>query len=187
MPIKVKIDPSISAEEAIAETKAAPDAVISLEVRKSLDGKIMILDHMHLDIILDTAQSKITTFPKKELTDEVYGFQSKYFKFLSQKGVILPESIQAGNVFGSLEATYPAPADEGVNGTQVVLISTKAFLDKQTPAFEAQEFIENEIDDHLVDPTPEDSTKLGEVPQEPKKGSITPSRIRRYLSGFGYY
>jgi len=69
----------------------------------------------------------------------------------------------------------------------VVLISTKKFLDKQTPAFEAQEFIENEFDDYLIDPTSEDSTELGEVPEEPKKGSITPYRIRRYLSGYGYY
>ena len=76
MPIKIKIDPDATAEEAIAETQPKPDAVVSLEVRKTLDGKIMILDHMHLDIVLDTAQSKITTFPKEELTDEVYGFQS---------------------------------------------------------------------------------------------------------------
>jgi len=187
MSIKLKIDPKISPEEADKATKPVPDAVISLEVRKTIDGKIMILDHMHLDIILDTVQSKIMTFPKKELTDEIYGFQNKYFKFLIKQGVILPESIQAGNVFGSLEAKYPAAVDEGVNSTQIVLISTKQFLDKQTPALEAQEFIENEIDDHLVDPSSEDSTKLGEVPEEPKKGSITPSRIRRYLSGYGYY
>jgi len=187
MSIKIKIDPDATPEEAVTETQPVPDAVISLEARKTLDGKIMILDHMHLDIILDTAQSKITTFPKEELTDEVYGFQSKYFKFLTQAGVILPESIQAGNVFGSLEATYPEAVDEGVSSTQVVLVSTKRFLDKQTPAFEAQEFIENEVDDHLVDPNPGDSTELGEVPEEPKKGSITPSRIRRYLSGYGYY
>tara|TARA_R110002072_G_scaffold155459_4_gene305781 strand:+ start:252 stop:815 length:564 start_codon:yes stop_codon:yes gene_type:complete len=187
MPIKIKIDPDATAEEAIAETEPRPDAVISLEVRKTLDGKIMILDHMHLDIILDTAQSKITTFPKEELTDEVYGFQNKYFKFLTQDGVILPESIQAGNVFGSLEALFPEAVEEGVSSTQIVLLSTKKFLDTQTPAFEAQEFIENEVDDYLVDPNPSDSTELGEVPEEPKKGSITPSRIRRYLSGYGYY
>jgi len=187
MPINIKIDPDISAQDAIEETEPVLDAIISLEARKTLDGKIMILDHMHLDIVLDTTINKITTFPKEELTDEIYGFQNKYFHFLSQAGVVLPESIQAGNVFGSLEAEYPKAIDEGVNATQVVLLSTKQFLNKQSPALEAQEFIENELEDHLVDPTPEDSTKLGEVPQEPKKGSITPYRIRRYLSGYGYY
>jgi len=187
MPINIKIDPDIAASDAIEETKPVLDAIISLEARKTLDGKIMILDHMHLDIVFDTAKKKITTFPKEQLTDEIYGFQNEYFKFLANQGAILPGSIQAGNVFGSLEATYPIAIEEGVNSTQVLLISTKQFLDKQSPAFEAQEFIENELEDHLVDPTPEDSTKLGEVPQEPKKGSITPYRIRRYLSGYGYY
>jgi hypothetical protein len=52
---------------------------------------------------------------------------------------------------------------------------------------ETQEFIESEVDEMALDPTPEDSTELGEVPEEPKKGSITPYRIRRYLSGYGYY
>jgi hypothetical protein len=187
MPINIKIDPNITPEEAAQASRPAPDAIISLEVRKTIDGKIMILDHLHLDIVLDTSQSKITTFPKKELTDEIYGFQNNYFNFLTQAGIILPESVQAGNVFGSLEAAYPEAVDEGVNSTQVVLLSTKQFIDKQSPSLEAQEFIENELEDHLVDPTPEDSTKLGEVPQEPKKGSITPYRIRRYLSGYGYY
>ena len=187
MPISIKIDPDIRDRYAGEETKPVLDAIISLEARKTVDGKIMILDHMHLDIVLDTAQSKITTFPKDQLTDEIYGFQNNYFKFLTNQGVILPESIQSGNVFGSLEAKYPHAIDEGVNATQVLLISTKKFLDEQSPALEAQEFIENELEDHLVDPTPEDSTRLGEVPEEPKKGSITPSRIRRYLSGYGYY
>ena len=35
MPIKINIDPDISAEEAVAETQPSPDAIISLEVRKT--------------------------------------------------------------------------------------------------------------------------------------------------------
>ena len=31
-----------------------------------------------------------------------------------------------------------------------------------------------EEEDHLTEPTPEDSTPLGQVPQEPRKGSIMP-------------
>jgi arabinogalactan endo-1,4-beta-galactosidase len=187
MPIKIKIDPDISAEDAAAATKPTPDAIISLEVRKTLDGKIMILDHMHMDIILDPVQKKITVFPKNELSDEVYSYQSSYFKFLTNEGIILPETVQSGHVFGSLEGVYPDAIQEGVDSAQVILYSTKQFIDKNSPALEAQEFIENEFDDYLIDPTPEDSTRLGEVPQEPKKGSITPYRIRRYLSGYGYY
>ena len=187
MPIKIKIDSDISTEDAISATKPTPDAIISLEVRKTLDGKIMILDHMHMDIVLDPVLKKITVFPKNELSDEVYSYQSSYFKFLTNAGIVLPESVQAGNVFGSLEGIYPDAIQEGIDSAQVILYSTKQFLDKHSPALEAQEFIENEFDDYLIDPTSEDSTELGEVPEEPKKGSISPSRIRRYLSGYGYY
>jgi len=190
VPIKIKIDPDATPEEleARAEAEKEPEVPrISLEVRKTLDGKIMILDHMYVDIILDTAQRKITVFPKKEITDETYSYQNNYFKFLINDGVVLPESVQVGNVFGSLEGEYPDPIDEGVSAAQVVLLSTKKFIDEELPHLEAQEFIENEIEDHMVDPEPEDSTELGEVPEAPKKGSITPYRIRRYLSGYGYY
>jgi len=190
MSIKIKIDPDATPEELAKreeEKKAPPSVKISLEARTTLDGKIMILDHMHLDIILDTAKKTIMTFPKNEISDETYGFQDMYFKYLTNEGVILPESIKSGNVYGSLQADYPEAADENVSPTQVVLLSTSKFLNEHSPQFETQEFIETEIEDLLVDPEPDDSTELGEVPQDPKKGTITPYRIRRYLSGYGYY
>jgi len=169
------------------EAEATPSIKIELQVRKTLDGKIMILDHRLIDIILDTSLNKIITFPKENLSDEIYGIQNSYFKHLVNEGVVEPSTIQSGNVFGSLEGKYEEAVDEKVSAAQVVLYSTKKFIDSQTPHLEMQDFIENEFEDHLVDPTPGDSTRLGEVPQEPKKGSITPSRIRRYLSGYGYY
>ncbi|SVD32134.1 uncharacterized protein METZ01_LOCUS384988 [marine metagenome] len=147
----------------------------------------MIFDHMHLDIVIDTSQKKITTFPKKEMDDEVYDSQNKYFMHLQKAGIIIPESIRAGNVYASLEAYYPDAVDDGVSASQVVLLSTTKFIEEQKPQFETVEYIEYEIENRYVDPTDEDSTELGEVPEAPKKGSIGPNRIRRYLSGYGYY
>ena len=40
------------------------------------------------------------------------------------------------------------------------------------------EEFEKAVDDYLTEPTPADSTPLGEVPQEPVKGSIRPGWIR---------
>lgn len=190
MPIKINVGAGAPVPEPSKNVtiNIVPEILkISLKARKTLDGKIMILDHMHIDIILDPATKTITTFPKEQLNEHVYHTQNSYFKFLTSEGVVLAESIQAGNVFGSLEVKYPDSADENIDATQVILLSTKKFMNDSNPAMEAQEFIENELDDYLVDPTPEDSTRLGEVPEEPKKGSITPYRIRRYLSGYGYY
>jgi len=180
MSIKITIDSDALPKE--------PEGIkIALEARKTLDGKIMILDHIMIDIILDTQEKKIVAFPKKELTDEIYGIQNSYFKYLQNEGVIIPESVIAGSVYGSMEGYYPDSADEGVSAAQVVLLTTKNFIDQENPKLEAQQFIEFEIDDHMVEPEPEDSTELGEVPQAPEKGSITPERVRRYLSGYGYY
>jgi len=181
MAIKIKIGQQDQQVNPPSTTK------INLEVRKTLDGKIMILDHLHIYIILDTGAKQITVFPKEVLTDEVYGFQNQYLGFLVKEGVVLPETIQGGNVFGSLQASYPESVDENINSTQVVLLSTKKFLDEQKPFMEAADFIENSIEDNLVEPEENETTPLGRVPEEPQKGTITPSRIRKYLSGYGYY
>jgi len=186
MAIKITIDQAAGSEE-LSEKVKEDSVKIRLQVRKTLDGKIMILDHALIDIILDTSTKKITTFPKNELSDQIYSIQNSYFKYLINEGVVLPDSIRSGNIFGSLEGAYPEAAEEGVSAAQVVLYSTKKFIDAQAPHLEMGDFIENEMEDYLVDPTPEDSTELGEVPEEPRKGSITPHRIRRYLSGYGYY
>ena len=190
MPINIKIDSTATPEELDAHQVAAERSkipTISLEVRKTLDGKIMILDHMHIDIVIDTANKTIVTFPKEHLSDEVYIAQNSYFEHLRNEGIIIPESVIGGSVYGSLEASYPEASDEAISEAQVVLFSTKKFLDETAPSLEKQEYIESEFEDSLVDPTDEDSTELGEVPQEPKKGTMTPYRIRRYLSGYGSY
>jgi len=184
MSIKINIEPTTQAPE---QPKEPQNPKISLEVRRTLDGKIMIFDHLHLDIIIDTQQRKITAFPKKEVSDESYYFQDEYFDYLRTEGVIIPDSVQAGSVYGSFEAVFPKPEPESISGTQVVLLTTNKFIEERSPALETQEFIENEIEDLSIEPTSEDSTELGEVPEEPTKGSISPYRIRRYLSGYGYY
>ena len=52
------------------------------------------------------------------------------------------------------------------------------FIKDERPYFEHIEEFEKAVDDFLTEPTPEDSTALGEVPQEPVKGSIRPGWIR---------
>ena len=42
----------------------------------------------------------------------------------------------------------------------------------------------NEIDDYYAYPTPEDSTPLGQVPEEPRKGSINPYSPNYFTPGY---
>ena len=85
---------------------------LELNIRKALNGDLMIFDHGDIDIILSPGISKIVTFAKENMSDTVYGAQNRLFTFLRKKGVIVPESIQAGDVYGSMEAVILESIDE---------------------------------------------------------------------------
>ena len=165
-----------------------PNAIkIALEARKTLDGNIMIMDHLHVDIIIDPKKRTVITYPKQNLNEDAYETQNAFFSKLSTDGVILRDSIQAGNVFGSMQATYPKSPKEETNPLHVVLLSTKNFMKEEMGYNQMEKDYEDELEEEYLDPTPEDSTELGEVPEEPKKGSITPYYVRNYLSGYFSY
>ena len=165
-----------------------PNAIkIALEARKTLDGNIMIMDHLHVDIVIDPKSRTIVTYPKQNLNEDSYDTQNAYFSKLSSEGVILRDSIQSGNVFGSLQAVYPDSPNEETNPLHVVLLSTKNFMKEAMGYMQMEKDYEDEIEEEYLDPTPQDSTELGEVPEEPKKGSITPYYVRNYLSGYFSY
>jgi hypothetical protein len=184
--IKINVTPDAEGAEELAEkeTVEPKHPQISLHARKTLDGKIMIMDHRDIDIVIDTEGKKIITFPKNEMSDEVYQTQDKYFNYLAQKGVVERNSIHGGDVFASIQAAYPEALDEGVSPAQIVLLSTYQFIEEERPRFEAEEFIDNQLDDYYVYPTPEDSTALGQVPEEPEKGTVNPYAVRGW---YGYY
>ena len=145
----------------------------------------MILDHNDIDIIVIPEKKKIITFPKKSLNDNVYETQDRFFNFLSQKGTITRESIHSGNVYGSLEAEYP-DAIQG-NTTQLIIFTIGKFIEEEKPYMEREEHYENEFEQRMTDPGDEESTELGKVPHEVKKGSIDPNNVRQrqYISGGG--
>ncbi len=61
---------------------------------------------------------------------------------------------------------------------QVALLGINKFIVEEKPYFEHIEEFERAVDDYLTQPVDGDSTALGEVPQEPTKGSIRPGWIR---------
>ena len=71
MPIKIRIG------------KPAQEATVRLEldVRKSLNGDLMIFDHADIDIVLSSSKNKIVAFPKDILNDMVYGAQNRLFAY----------------------------------------------------------------------------------------------------------
>ena len=72
-------------------------AVVRLEMdlRKSMNGDLMIFDHGDIDIVLSPNSNKVIAFPKESMGDLVYGAQNRLFSHLRKKGLVVPESIQA--------------------------------------------------------------------------------------------
>ena len=147
-------------------------ATIELKMRKTLAGDLMIGDHADIDIVIMVADGKIMLFPKEELNDIAYGTQDRLFKFLSRKGIVMPDSIQGGNVYGSLQASmFPS---EKYNAINLSIINISKWMDEERPYFEFGDKYEDMMTDRFVDPDNEDSTELGEVPHGETKGTLRP-------------
>lgn len=101
---------------------------ILLNARKTIDGNIIVRDHPEIDIFILSNKNKIVASPKEKMDDEVYDSQNRLFKFLTQRGVIDFDTVQAGNTFMSMEAKIP-DADSG-DKMQFVLYAVSLFVDQ---------------------------------------------------------
>ena len=141
-----------------------------LMTRSAINGDIMILDHKDIDIVLKQSNGKIITFAKETISDYTYGAESRLLEFMRKKGVLEYDSIQGGNIYGSLEGQLMKSEDIEVNKVALKIISewmiTEESYLKGTTAYD------DVSDEHLLSPDGEYSTELGEVPHEDEKGSI---------------
>ena len=158
----------------------------NLDMKRSLSGQIMVFDHIDMDIVLDEKQGKITAYTKKDFGELVYKSQNRLFNFLFKKGVVLPESVKGSNVFGALEGAYPS--NEKVdNLTEIVLYNIANFMKEEQSYIKSFEYIEDTEEDRVINPDKEDTTELGEIPQEEKKGTLNPGFPGYYYGLAGMY
>ena len=159
-----------------------------LNIREAHNGDLMIFDHPEIDIVVMVEKKKIVTFAKDLATDIVYGTSSRLMERLRNKGVIAYETIQGGNVYGSLEGKLLEMKNPEMKEKMFPLILNQIseWIESERPYFETVEEYEQMYDDSLTHPDKEDSTELGEVPQDEKKGSIRPYIFGAYPYG-GYY
>jgi hypothetical protein len=145
---------------------------LEMDVRRSLDGDLMIFEHGDIDIVLSSSKNKIIAFPKEQITDYVYGAQNRLFAFLRKRGVVIAESIRGGSFYGSFEATLQKPLNEDISAAKVALVNINEFIEEERPYFEAMDVFVAETESEYTDPDKADSTELGEVPQAAEKGSM---------------
>jgi hypothetical protein len=141
-----------------------------LMMRKALNGDLMIFDHSDIDIVIMLEKKKIVAFAKDLMTETVYGAESRLFEHLKKKGVVAYDSIQGGNVYGSLEAKIYESKD--VDSIKATLYEIAQWIDSEKPYMKSVEALEDMENDLLLNPDMENSTELGEVPHEERKGSI---------------
>jgi hypothetical protein len=155
--------------------KESPNAVtFSLNARKTLNDDVMIFDHNEIDIILMPQKNKVVAFAKDEISEEVYEAQDRLFRFLCSKGVIAYDSVQGGNVYSSMEAAILESKELNAYDTTLLMISK--FIDAERPLMEFEKAWNEEEEERLTDPGPEDSTEFDpEKYHDARQGSIPPN------------
>jgi len=177
MAIKVKIEePTIQVKVAEPQVKVKvhdPNkrmVEFKLMLRRALNGDLMIFDHSDIDIVIMTEKKKVVAFAKDLMSDSVYGAENRLLEHLKKKGIIAFDSIQGGSVYGSLEGKIHESTE--LDPIKATLYEVSQWMDSERPYFKSKEAYDDMIDDYYTDPSDDESTELGEVPHEEKKGSI---------------
>ena len=121
MAIKITVGDSPEVEAQEEREPKVPQVSMKMNARKTLDGSLAIYDHLDIDIVVVPKSNKVLALAKNSMSDEVYDTQSRMFDYLVRKGVVLPEPVRGGNVYGSMEAIVPASAG-GLDETKVVFL-----------------------------------------------------------------
>ena len=177
--VKVNVKPTISVEIKDSKKKRIDFA---LNMRKALNGDLMIFDHKDIDIVVMTEKKKIVAFAKDLMSEVVYGAESRLMEHLRRMGVIEFDSIQGGNVYGSLEGKI----HEGVerDSIKATIFQISEWMKGESPYIEATKGHDEEMEASILDPDADESTELGEVPHADEKGSIVQHNLfAPYLYG----
>ena len=145
---------------------------VDLKIRRSMNGDYYISDHADIDIIILKDKNKILAMAKDMMSELVYGAQDRLFKFLVQKGIVTPDSVQGGSVYGSMEALMHQ--SEEYDSVKMAIINISKYIDEERPYFEFVEKYEEMETDRFAEPDEEESTELGEVPHGETKGVLRP-------------
>lgn len=165
------------AENKVDDTNPKNEVEITLDVRRTLSGNIAIYSHEDIDIVIDVKKKKILAFVKDEMNDMVYDAQSRMFDYLTKKGIVKRESVQGGNVYGSMQGDIEEPNGDA-DPVQVALLGITKFIEEEAPRFMYQKVYDEQEEARQTNPDSEESTELGEVPHKREKGSMRPGIYR---------
>ena len=153
-----------------------------MNVRKALNGDLLIFDHTDIDIVLMVEKKKIVAFPKDLMSEVVYGAESRLMEWMRKNGVIEYDSIQGGNVYGSLEGKiHESKERDSIKST---IYQLSEWIKSEAPSSKMKKGHDDMMRDAQLEPDEENHTELGEVPHAEEKGSILQhSLFAPYLYG----
>ena len=157
IPVKV-VDPNVIKEK------------FSLNTKQTLDGDYLIFDHKDIDIVIMAEKKKVVAFAKDLMSEVVYGAESRLMEYLRKQGIIEYDSIQGGNVYGSLEGKILN--SNAVDEIKITLYQISEWMSSEAPYITNTLGHSEDLRIDMLAPDPEHSTELGEVPHEEEKGSI---------------
>jgi len=184
MPITIKIgDVAVGGEE-----KRPVQASVPLQIKKTLDGNLIINDHKYLDIVIRPSENKLVTIPKPNVDRDVFDYQKELMYDLFKGGVVSAGAPQGGPRFGMVETTYPAPSDSDVDPLQAIMYRLSEFFEKTQDSEKFAEEYDDHIEDRFTDPDDKDSTEYGEVLpyQDTPEGSANSADPTYTFAGYGY-
>jgi hypothetical protein len=187
MAIRVKIGKAEDEGTTASQLAKTPDVKVRLDIRKTLDGNLIISDHPDITIVIIPTKRKILSLAKQLNSGVVYGAQNRLFDFLIDKGVVNPTSVEGGSIYASMEATIPEAPN--IPAVKVAIINVARWLESEKPSIDFLDNYEDVFVLDLTDPDAVHSTELGQVPHAAEKGSIKPSLARGPygLSMYNYY
>jgi len=144
-----------------------------LNLRRALNGDFMIFDHADIDIMILLEKKKVVAFAKDMMSEVVYGAENRLFTFLRKHGVVAYDSIQGGNVYGSMEGLLLEKKGQGEpEALDYVLYQISEWLKSEKPHTDFIDAHDEMMDNAILNPDDDNSTELGEVPHEEEKGGI---------------
>lgn len=150
--------------------------ILPIDIKKTLDGNILIKDHPLIDIMVIPSANKVVTLAKDNKARDTYYAQKELFELLRSFGLIIPETVQGGSTYGSLEAIYPN--SDKVDSLSAILVGIYKLLQQHQQYSKIETEYEDSFEQWLTNPDEDDSTdyETAMSTHRVRKGSIDPKQ-----------
>lgn len=142
---------------------------VQLNIRKTLDGNLIIRDHPEIDIILSPLTKKVIILPKETMNEDLYPIHKRFFGNLRRHGIITLGSESSGFIHNSFEALYVE--SQVIDSISVLLKYIYQWIQEEKTTNTKQKEYEDNIERELLNPDEDKTTEFGEIPHKQLDGS----------------